>query len=84
MLGGDRHNLALLQSQQDSHAMSVTADQTSSKSITVAAVSEEALTNVQMVAAVAEQLSVSIQRDQPAGRGIDQHSGRGGRAGRTH
>jgi len=46
--------------QTTAHSMSVTADQTSSKSTTVAAVSEEASTNVQTVAAATEQLSASI------------------------
>jgi methyl-accepting chemotaxis protein len=46
--------------QTTAHSMSVTAEQTSSKSATVAAVSEEASTNVQTVAAATEQLSASI------------------------
>ena len=46
--------------QATAHSMSVTAEQTSSKSATVAAVSEEASTNVQTVAAATEQLSASI------------------------
>ena len=46
--------------QTTAHSMSVTAEQTSSKSTTVAAVSEEASTNVQTVAAATEQLSASI------------------------
>ena len=46
--------------QTTAQSMSVTAEQTSSKSTTVAAVSEEASTNVQTVAAATEQLSASI------------------------
>ena len=46
--------------QTTAQSMSVTAEQTSSKSTTVASVSEEASTNVQTVAAATEQLSASI------------------------
>ena len=46
--------------QASAQAMSVTAEQTSSKTTTVAAASEEASTNVQTVASASEQLSSSI------------------------
>ena len=46
--------------QSTAHSMSVTAEHTSTKSATVASVSEEASANVQTVAAATEQLSASI------------------------
>jgi methyl-accepting chemotaxis protein len=46
--------------QTTAQSMSVTAEQTSGKSATVASVSEEASTNVQTVASATEQLSASI------------------------